>query len=220
MFNVKDREFVIPGQLIGDNVYCTENCFSAENKVHSSIQGMVRVMGTRGKIIPISGAYTPKRDDVVIGLVVEVLECGWLVDINSPYMSVMMGEEATKNVMEEDLSKYYNVGDKISVKVIRVNEVYNFDLIRPRKLNEGFIINVNPKRIPRVVGKRRSMLEILRKKTGCNIVVGQNGRIWIKSDKPDNAELAVKAIKKIEREAQTSGLTNRIESMLDDERRK
>ncbi|MEA1925034.1 MAG: exosome complex RNA-binding protein Rrp4 [Candidatus Altiarchaeota archaeon] len=220
MFNVGDREFVIPGQLIGDNVYCTENCLSVDDKIYSSIQGMVRVNGNRGTIIPLSGAYTPKRDDIVIGLVVEVLGRGWLVDINSPYMSVMMGEEATKNVMEEDLSLYYDVGDKISVKIIRVNEVYNFDLIRPRKLNDGFIINVNPKRIPRVVGKRRSMLEILRKKTGCNIVVGQNGRIWIKSDKPDNAELAVKAIKKIEREAQTSGLTNKIESMLDDEWRK
>ncbi len=215
MFKVEDREFVIPGQLVGENVCCTENCLNEDDKVYSTIQGMVRVKGNSGKIIPSSGVYTPKRDDVVIGLVVEVLECGWLVDINSPYMSVMMGEEATRNVMEEDLSRYYDIGDKISVKIIRVNEVYDFDLIKPRKLNEGLIINVNPKRIPRVVGKRRSMLEILRKKTGCNIMVGQNGRIWIKSDRPDDVGLAVKAIKKIEREAQTSGLTNRIENMLD-----
>ena len=220
MFNVKDRDFVFPGQLIGEKVYCSENCVMEEDKLSSSIQGMIRIKGNKARIIPSCGAYIPKRDDIVIGVVVEVLECGWLVDINSPYMSVMMGEEATKNVMEDDLSKYYNIGDKISVKVIRVNEVYGFDIIRPRKLEDGIIINVNPKRIPRVVGKRRSMLEILRQKTGCNIVVGQNGRIWIKSDNHERVDLAIKAIKKIEREAQTSGLTNRIEKMLDKERRK
>jgi exosome complex component RRP4 len=68
--------------------------------------------------------------------------------------------------------------------------------------------------VPRVVGKKKSMLNIIRDHTQTKIVVGQNGWIWIKGD---NTELAIKAIKKVEREAQSQGLTDRIIEMLEKE---
>jgi len=74
-------------------------------------------------------------------------------------------------------------------------------------------INIDPKRVPRVIGKKRSMLDMIKEKTRSNIVVGQNGRIWIKGE---NVDFIVKVMRKIEAEAQTSGLTDRISGMLDE----
>ena len=53
-------------------------------------------------------------------------------------------------------------------------------------------------------------------RTGCKIVVGQNGRVWLKGN---NIDIAIKAIRKIEREAQSKGLTDRIEEFLSNELR-
>ena len=46
------------------------------------------------------------------------------------------------------------------------------------------------------------------------IIIGQNGRILINGKTRESEEIVVKVIKKIEAEAHTSGLTNRIQEFL------
>lgn len=215
MLHVKDRDLVMPGHFIGDGINICENCFKEGDRVYSSIQGMVRVEKNRVKVIPSTGTYLPKRMDVIIGVVAEVTRGGWIVDINSPSFCRMGGEEVTENALNGDLAKYFDVGDTLSAKISSVDEVNSCRIIRPWKLIGGVIIEINPKRIPRVVGRKRSMLEILKKKTGCNIVVGQNGRIWLKGE---DITFTIKIIKMIEREAQTKGLTDRVSMFLDENR--
>ncbi len=212
MLHIKDRDLVIPGQLIGENVRHDMNCFREGDNVYSSIHGMVRADENMVKVIPSTGEYIPKEGDLIIGVVAEVMMSWWLVDINSPYMCSMRGEEMTREPLNNDLNKYFKTGDTISAKVSRVDEVNSCQLSRPWKLEDGLTINVNPKRIPRVVGRKKSMLNIIKEKTGSKIVVGQNGWIWIKGNK---TELAIEKIKKVEREAQTQGLTDRITEMLE-----
>jgi exosome complex component RRP4 len=55
------------------------------------------------------------------------------------------------------------------------------------------------------------MIELIKKKTGSEIYVGQNGVIWIKGG---NKEKAIEAILTIEKEAHTVGLTEKIAKML------
>jgi len=209
MLNVKDRDLVLPGQLLGNELFFDLNCFSENGSVYSAVEGMVRVDGRKVRVVPSSGGYIPKEEDVVIGVVSEVLSGKWLIDINSAYLCSMRGEEVSRD--KKDLSQFYKVGDIITAKVARVNEVYSCELIKPWKMESGLIIDVNPKRIPRVVGKQKSMLNMLREKTGSRIIVGQNGKIWIKDG---NADLAVRMIKKIEKYAQMQGLTDRIAETL------
>ena len=59
-----------------------------------------------------------------------------------------------------------------------------------------------------------SMIKMLKNLTGCNIFVTQNGRIWIRGDNIKKERLLIDAINKINREAHTSGLTDRIEAYL------
>lgn len=214
MFHVKDRELVIPGQLIGENIRHDINCFHEENKVYSSVHGMVRIEDNHVKVIPSMGWYMPKEGDLIIGVITEVMTGWWPVEIRAANICSLRGEEMTRDPLNVDLSRYFKVGDIISAKISKVDEVNACQLTRPWRLDGGVIINVNPKRVPRVVGKKRSMLNIIKEKTGSKIIVGQNGWIWVKDGQ---TELAIKTIKKIEKEAQTQGLTDRITEMLEKE---
>lgn len=82
-----------------------------------------------------------------------------------------------------------------------------------RKLNGGHIVEVPFGKVPRVIGKKGSMLEMLKSETGCKIVVGRNGKIWV--DGPiEKVLLVAKAIDLIDREAQTYGLTDKVREFL------
>ncbi|MEM4678854.1 MAG: KH domain-containing protein [Candidatus Jordarchaeales archaeon] len=83
-----------------------------------------------------------------------------------------------------------------------------------RKLEGGRLVKMAPTRIPRLIGKRGSMINMIKKQTGCQIVIGQNGLIWISGEDPEKEELVIKAIRQIEREAHTSGLTDRIRELI------
>ena len=83
---------------------------------------------------------------------------------------------------------------------------------RSRKLIGGRIMKITPSKVPRVIGKAGSMIELIKDKTKCQIIVGQNGVIWLKGE---NEGLAAKTIYKIERESHTTGLTDKITAYLD-----
>jgi exosome complex component RRP4 len=81
-------------------------------------------------------------------------------------------------------------------------------------LEGGRFATISPPKIPRVIGKKGSMIQVIQERTGCRIMTGQNGLIWIDGGR---ADLAIKAIQKIEKEAHTTGLTERVVEMLDAE---
>ena len=57
------------------------------------------------------------------------------------------------------------------------------------------------------------MVNMIKDSTDTRIVVGQNGLIWIDGT-PENVMVAIEAIKMVEKEAHTTGLTDRIEKYL------
>jgi exosome complex component RRP4 len=81
------------------------------------------------------------------------------------------------------------------------------------KIKGGQIINVEPSKVPRIIGKKGSMISLLKKYTKCRIFVGQNGRIWVDGD-DDGIKKVSKTIDMIENEALSYGLTNKIEELL------
>jgi exosome complex component RRP4 len=82
------------------------------------------------------------------------------------------------------------------------------------RVTEGFTIRLTPSKIPRLIGKKGSMVNMILRETGCNIVIGQNGRILIHGRTREQELMAVSVIEKIEREAHISGLTNRVQEYL------
>lgn len=57
------------------------------------------------------------------------------------------------------------------------------------------------------------MINMIKDETHCEVVVGQNGVVWVKG-KPDMERIAEKVIIMIEEQAHTSGLTDRVRIML------
>jgi exosome complex component RRP4 len=73
---------------------------------------------------------------------------------------------------------------------------------------------VVPTKIPRVIGRKGSMISMIKQETNCQIVLGLNGVILVTGKTPEDEELAITVIRKIEQESHTSGLTDRITQLL------
>jgi exosome complex component RRP4 len=119
------------------------------------------------------------------------------------------------------MAKIMRVGDLAIFKVVDVDQSMKIELApregQLRVLRTGRVVEVSYSKVPRVIGRAGSMVSLLKEKLDVNIFVGKNGRIWINGKAADE-ELAVKAIKRIELEAHTSGLTDRITKFLEEEK--
>ena len=102
--------------------------------------------------------------------------------------------------------------DIITAKISHVDEVKNITIDDVRRLRKGIVIKVPPVKVPRILGRNNSMISLIKDKTGCDIVVGNNGLVWISFH--GNVELAVESIGKVVKEAHIPGLTNRMEQYL------
>jgi exosome complex component RRP4 len=58
------------------------------------------------------------------------------------------------------------------------------------------------------------MVSIIKKETGCQITIGQNGFVLVSGKNPQDEQRAIMALYTIENESHTSGLTSRITEML------
>jgi exosome complex component RRP4 len=169
-------------------------------------------------VIPLEGTYVPKVGDSLIGKIIDVSPNTWLVDINSPYPALLHVTEAPWRVELGNAAKFLNIDDIILCDVLSVDESKRVQVtmtkVGAKKLTGGQIIEVAPSRVPRIIGRGASMLTLIKNATKCKIFVAQNGRIWLEGD-VENVNIAVTAIKKIERESYIVGLTERIQKFLD-----
>ena len=225
MIHVQHRELVVPGQLLAEGEYAISGgAFREGNLIYSSVVGLADVREREVGVIPLQGKYVPKRGDVVIGVVVDSHPSGWILDINSSYegnmfVSDLLGRKV--DLARVSLSRYVGVGDLVVAKVKEVDERKRVLLEGGRgmgKVTGGKLIEISPAKIPRVIGKKGSMIEILQKVGGCRLTVGQNGRILIWGEDARMVDTVVEAIFKIEREAHTTGLTDRVRQMLEEAR--
>ncbi len=79
-------------------------------------------------------------------------------------------------------------------------------------------MRVTPTKIPRVIGRKGSMISMIKEQTNCQIILGLNGVILVTGKTTADEDLAMRAIKKIEEESHTSGLTDRITQLLKEEK--
>ena len=220
------RELVTPGELIAEGDYKSgKNTYQEENRIYSSHIGLVNRVGKNVYVVPLKGAYIPVVGDFVFGKIVDMRMSGWTVDINSPYVAFLRTSEVLNRPFRpqrDELSEFIGVGDMILAKVISFDRTRdpNLTIREPGlgKMRHGQIVKVSPAKIPRVIGKKGSMIGMLKKETMCNITVGQNGLVYVSGRNREEERIAVLAIKKIGEEAHTFGLTDRVTEMVKQER--
>ena len=216
------RSLVIPGEIIVEgNFRAGLNTYLENGKIYSTVMGLAEIRGRVVSVIPIKSYYIPKVGDIVIGIVTDNSPTYWQVDINSPYMALLQVSDALPRPIDpakENIRKYFDVGDALLAEIALFDKLRS-PLLKANgrgqgKLKGGILVEVSPAKVPRLIGKRGSMINMLKKELGCQIIVGQNGRVWINSVNEKLIDLAVKAVKIVDEEAQTRGLTERVKKFI------
>ena len=213
------RKIVIPSQLLGDIKHkkAGRGTFVENGQIYAETLGILNINLEYINVVPIKGRYDPLEQDLVIGIVDEAMSSSWLVDINAAYPALLHVNEVPWDVEFGETERYLNHGDSIMAKVLQVDREKKLQItLKDRnlyKLKGGYIIDVEPSKVPRVIGKKGSMITLIKKYTRCRIFVGQNGRIWIDGDN-EGIKKVINTIKLIEEESLIFGLTNKVEELL------
>lgn len=213
------REIVVPGELLDSGkMKAGSGTYVSEGKIYASLLGIKSTKSNYVNVIPLGGRYIPVPGDNVIGKIVDISPSNWLVDINSPYPAPLHVNEVPWRVEFGDTARYLNVGDTILAKVLMVDETKRVQVTMKeqglRKLQGGQVIDISHSKVPRVIGKGGSMIQLIKSHTNCRIFVGQNGRIWLDGE-IENIVIAIRAIRMIDEEAQTMRLTERVKEYLE-----
>lgn len=219
----QEKEVVVPGEVLatGMDYLPSQGTYRKNDRIYANQTGLLVVEGKVLKTIPLAGVYLPKRGDVIIGKVIDILMTGWRFETNSPYSAVLPLKDATFDYIKKgaDLTTYFDLDEYVLCKIVQVTSQNLVDVSMKgpglRKLKGGRILKVNAMKVPRIIGKRGSMVSMIKQATGCDVSVGQNGLVWIRGN-PEQEVLAVEAIQKIEREAHVAGLTERMKVFLEE----
>lgn len=220
-----EKRIVVPGDLIQDRprVRVEGAVYKVNSQVRSKVLGVVLTddEGKALKVVPLKGKYIPSEGDLVIGKIVEVGFTSWTVDINSPYLAILPVSEVTSKpvtIPRADLSKILDEGDLILARVVTFDKskdpILTIKESRLGKIERGIVVEISPNKVPRVIGKKGSMVKLIEELLDVNIVVGQNGRVLVVGNNEKREELAAIVIKKIEAEAHTEGLTAKIKEYI------
>lgn len=207
LIDFMQREIVVPGDIISEKPEHIENTYVYSNKTYSKVLGIYD--SASRSLVPLEGSWKPRRDDSVVGIVTEVKNKVYIVDLSYFGKSFIIVGKYDEYAFKEGDVFYGEVKDIESRKNVVIKDA--------KKLEGGMIIHVKPKKVLRIIGKKSTMVRQISDITGTEIIIGLNGIIWLNGGRMD---MAIKTIFKIEREAHKRGLTDAIKSYLEEEIRK
>ena len=197
-----------------------ENTYRSQEKVYATRLGLVNYSPDNVSVTALSTGYVPLVGDVVIGEVVDMDLGEWRIDIGAQDQAVMGIPDAVDRPFRTDyvMTRVLDIGDTLIAKIVDLDRRRTpvLSILGPGlgKVYDGFIVHITPSKIPRLIGKKGSMINMIIKETGCRVAIGQNGRVLISGPNREREAMVVKVINKIELEAHTSGLTNRTQEFL------
>ncbi len=213
------RKLVVPGEVIvsGEDYLPGDFTRKEGGEIIAGKYGLADINGRVVKIISVSGIFEPRRGNNILGRVTDLAFSGWMIDIDGPYSAFLPIMESPRFVNKNNLHEFANIGDVINAKILSVRRGSVDLTLKGRglgKLEGGRIIKINPNKVPRVIGKEGSMVNLIKDKTQTEITIGQNGYIWINGD-IEGMKKAEDAINLVAKESTSSGLTEIIEKFLE-----
>lgn len=214
------KQIVVPGDLLDDSgeLKAGTNTYKEGDRIYAQRLGLFDDSRGHADVTPLSGKrYTPQRGDLIIGTIVEAKPSIWFLDINGPSEVGMHVNEVPWRVDFGETTKYLDIGDTALLKVYHVDERREAQVSMKdrtcRKLEGGMTIKVPPSKVPRIIGRRGSMIKTIKNNTDCRVFVGKNGIVWFDGE-PEAVSKVRSAIEMIVDQAHTSGLTERVENFL------
>jgi exosome complex component RRP4 len=218
------REIVLPSTLLetGDDLKPGLTTYKIGPNIFSGILGLYEKTDSKEiNVIPLKGKYYPSIGDRVVGIVTKFQVFSWNVDINSFHEAILPFSNAIKKERQfySDLNKLISINDVIYAEII------SFDRFSPPtlsikkkglgKITEGYIYEMTPGKIPRLIGKNQSMINMIKQMLGIRIIVGKNGRVVALTQDFNKIEILGEVIQKIQNESHVPGLTDRIKNLLE-----
>jgi exosome complex component RRP4 len=216
-----ERKPVIPGDVIAKGDYRFGSYIEKRGDEYIALRVGLSELGRDGlRLNPLTGPYLPRADDEVIGKVVDMNGFGWVVDINSCFdgylpASFVFGRDFSPST--HDLSTKFRIGDVIGCRI------ESFDRSRDPQLSirgpgfgkipKGEIVKISPTKVPRLIGRRGAMINLISERTHCDIKVGQNGLVVVTGE-PEGVLKATTAIGMIDQEAHVADLGRKVEEYL------
>ncbi len=210
------RKVVVPGEVIamGEDFLPGEGTKREGDKVIALRYGLAEEAGKVVRVISIFGAFIPRRNNVIIGRIQDITYNGWIVDVDAAPQAFLPIEEVPRFINKNEMDQFLDIGDIIAAKIWSVKS-RGIDLALKGKglgkLEGGFIFKIIPSRVPRIIGREGSMINLIKDKTKCNITVGQNGWIWIKGASPEDEIKARRAVEFVADKVFVNGLTEKVE---------
>ena len=217
----EERQIVVPGETIakGNEFLPGEGAYRDKENVVAKRFGIVEISEKHVRVIPISGAYYPRRGNTIIGTIVDITFNGWLIDFGGAQNAFLPVAEVPRYINKNELREYLDFEESVIVKVWDVKARGVDVSMKMRgygKIEGGMIITVNPNKVPRIIGKEGSMVKIIKSATGCDITVGQNGKVWISGESSEKEIATKKIVEFIAQNATTTGLTEKVEKLIKD----
>ena len=217
-------QFVIPGDIIiADDCRPGQNVILDGNRVMSTAIGFSEIKDNLVNVTPLTGLYTPKTDDLVIGKIISHNALSWQVDINSYYSGILtafdiFGKDYSPS--RDDLSLKLNTGDIILARIANVNSRDPLITIIGEnlgKIDSGELVKISPTKISRLIGKHSSRIQTIEASTNATITVGQNGLIILKCNDSTGLKKAIATIKMIGITHSNANLEEKIQNILDED---
>ena len=215
------RKQVIPGDVIASGDHRYGSYIEKRGSDYIALRiGLAEVSSDGVKLIPLTGPYIPHVDDQVVGKVIDMSGFGWEIDINSSFFgylpaSFVFGRDFSPAT--HDLSSKFKVGDLMLCKIEAFDRSRDPQIsIRGPglgKVPKGEIVKISPTKVPRLIGRKGYMVNMISAQTGCELKVGQNGLVVV-SGPPEGILKAANAIKMIEEEAHLADLTTKVQNFL------
>ena len=219
---MSENQFVLPGDVIVTGDYRPEqNVILEGNKLMSTAIGFSEIKDDLVTVTPLTGLYTPKTDDLVIGKIVSHNALSWEVDINSYYSGILTASDIfgkDYSPSRDDLSLKLKTGDIILARIANVNSRDPLITIVGEnlgKIDSGELIKISPTKIPRLIGKHGSMIQTIEESTNATITVGQNGLVVVSCDETNGLLKALAAIRMVDEQAHLVNLTDKVKKMLE-----
>ena len=220
---VDKRKYVIPGDVITTGPFRPEqNVMLVGEKIIATAVGISEIYDDSVKVIPLTGKYIPKIDDLVIAKVNSHTSLSWELDINSCYVGFLPAQDVFGrdfSAHADELATKLKTGDLVAARIA------NFDRTRDPlvtisdrdlgKIDSGILIAISPSKVPRLIGKRGSMIQMIEQATNAAVTIGQNGWVVVSCDAPEGLLKAKIAIEMVNEKAHVANLTDQVKEMLD-----
>jgi len=218
-FSRTQRQLVVPGETIisGEDYLPGDGAYRDGDEIVAGRFGLSEVSDKFVKVIAISGTYQARRGNSIIGTIVGVTFNGWLIDFGGSENAFLSVNEVPRYINKGELREHFDFGDVVVCKVWDVKGRGIDVSVKMRgfgKVEGGMIVKINPNKVPRVIGKEGSMVNLIKDATNCEINVGQNGWIWVSGGEIDNEIKTKKIIEFIAENATTNGLTEKVEDFI------